>query len=132
MNWQSFWGSSGSADWVFLTAFHSLWISLAAFLILRRFRSPTVRSTWCTCTLLLLLAVPLITWLIPRTAVPVQPRPEASIGARETSAGVTPLLIRNRVCSSLLAFSLSRVRSLSIPSLLWRQDHTVIDTEAAG
>ena len=45
MNWQSFFGSSGTADWILLTAFHSLWLSLAAFLIirLRRFSSPVVQ-----------------------------------------------------------------------------------------
>ena len=67
MNWQNLFGYSGTADWILLNAFHSLWISFAAFLILhvRRLRAPAVRSTLCTFTLIVLLALPLITWLIP-------------------------------------------------------------------
>jgi hypothetical protein len=35
MNWENLFGGSGTADWILLTAFHSLWLSLAAFLIIR-------------------------------------------------------------------------------------------------
>ena len=83
MNWQNLFGYSGTADWILLTAFHSLWISLIAFLILRtrKLRAPAVRSTWCTFTLIVLLALPLITWLIPQIDVSMgQPSPEASAG----------------------------------------------------
>jgi TonB family protein len=81
MNWQSLFGSSSTADWILLTSFHSLWLSLAAFLILhvRRFRAPTVRSTWCTFTLILLLALPMITWLVPRTHWPARPDRQVSV-----------------------------------------------------
>jgi beta-lactamase regulating signal transducer with metallopeptidase domain len=68
MNWQPLFGYSGTADWILLTAFHSLWLSLAAILILhiRRLSSSVIRSTWCTFILILLLVLPMTIWLIPR------------------------------------------------------------------
>jgi TonB family protein len=96
MNWQAVLSFSNSADWILLTAFHSLWLSFAAFLImhLRKFKSPVVRSTWCTCTLILLLTLPLITWSVPRLAVRAQPVPKAAV---ETGAAIVeaqaPLLM---------------------------------------
>jgi beta-lactamase regulating signal transducer with metallopeptidase domain len=73
MSWQSFLGDTGTANWISLVFFHSLWLSLVAFLIsyLREMKAPVVRSTWCTFLLLLLLGLPLITWLIPQTVVPL-------------------------------------------------------------
>ena len=80
MNWQTVFGFSATADWILLTAFHSLWLSFASFLIihLRKVRSPAIRSTWCTCTLILLLALPLITGFIPRIVVHAQPVQQGS------------------------------------------------------
>jgi beta-lactamase regulating signal transducer with metallopeptidase domain len=68
MNWQNLFGYSCTADWILLTAFHSLWLSLVAILILRirRLSSPVIRSTWCTFILILLVVLPVTTWLIPR------------------------------------------------------------------
>jgi TonB family protein len=97
MSWQNLLNFSTSANWILLTAFHSLWLSIAVFLLmhLRKLRSPVVRSTWCTCTLVLLLALPLITWSIPKLAIRTQP---ASQPAVETSTAITetpaPLLNR--------------------------------------
>jgi TonB family protein len=98
MNWQTVLSFSDSADWILLTAFHSLWLSLAAFLImhLRKFRSPVIRSTWCTCTLILLLALPLITWCIPRFAVRAQPAPKAAVEV-STAIVETPAPLLNRL-----------------------------------
>ncbi len=78
MSWQSFLGNAGTANWIFLIVFHSLWLSLAAFLIccIWRSKAPVVRSTWCTFLLLLLFALPLITWVVPRTIVPLLPEQE--------------------------------------------------------
>ncbi len=97
MNWQILFRSSGTADWILLTAFHSLWISLAALLILRvrRLSPPAVRSTWCTFTLMLLLGLPLITWFVPRTAARVRPEPRASAAANATVAGSNEPLLNN-------------------------------------
>jgi TonB family protein len=97
MNWQSMLDFSGSANWILLTVFHSLWLSLAAFLILRlrKFRSPVVRSAWIACALILLLALPLITWSIPRISnhrqSATQPAIEKSLSMAEAPA---PLLNR--------------------------------------
>jgi hypothetical protein len=86
---------SGSADWILLTVFHSLWLSLASFLILRvrRLRTPAVKSTWCTFILIVLLILPLITWFIPRIDVRTRPDQKASTGMSVAIAGSrTPLL----------------------------------------
>ena len=95
MNWQTVLSFSGSADWILLTAFHSLWLSFAAFLIMRlpKFRSPVVRSTWCTCTLILLLALPLITWSIPRLAVRAQPTPKPAVEMSTANVETQPPLL---------------------------------------
>jgi beta-lactamase regulating signal transducer with metallopeptidase domain len=81
MSWQSFLGNAGTANWIALIFFHSLWLSLAAFLInhIRKLKAPVVRSTWCTFLLLLLFALPLITWLVPRTVVPLRPEQEVRL-----------------------------------------------------
>lgn len=70
MNWQTYFGYPATADWILLTFFHSLWISLVVLLIIyiRRFRAPAVRSTWCAFTIILLLILPLITYFVPQTA----------------------------------------------------------------
>ena len=97
MNWQTFFGHSGTADWILLTAFHSLWLSLAAFLIIhvRRLRAPAPRSTWCTFILILLLILPLITWFIPRTVVRAQLDQKASVAMSTAIAdSQAPLLSR--------------------------------------
>jgi beta-lactamase regulating signal transducer with metallopeptidase domain len=82
MNWQNLFGYSGTADWILLTAFHSLWLSLAAILILRirRLSAPVIRSTWCTFILLLLLVLPLTTWLIPRIGARSHPDQKDFVG----------------------------------------------------
>jgi len=82
MNWHNLFGFSGTADWILLTAFHSTWLSLAAILILRirRLSSPVIRSTWCTFILILLLILPMITWLIPRIDARAQPDQKAFVG----------------------------------------------------
>jgi beta-lactamase regulating signal transducer with metallopeptidase domain len=82
MNWQNLFGYSGTADWILLTAFHSLWLSLAAILILRlrRLSSPANRSTWCTFILILLVVLPMTTWLIPRINARAQSHQKDFIG----------------------------------------------------
>ena len=79
MSWQSFLANAGTANWISLIFFHSLWLSLAACLIscIRKLKAPVVRSTWCTFLLLLLLALPLITWFVPRTVVPLRHSPSS-------------------------------------------------------
>jgi TonB family protein len=76
-------GSSSMADWILLTVLHSLWISLAAFLIIRfrRLGAPPVKSAMCTFALILLLALPLITWFVPRAVVHPQSIQKASTTA---------------------------------------------------
>jgi TonB family protein len=90
-------GSSGMADWILLTALHSLWISLVAVLILhiRKLRAPAVRSAWCRCTLILLLLLPLITWIMPRVAVPPRPIQKVSVTTRATIAESTAPLLKS-------------------------------------
>ena len=95
MNWHTLLSFPDSADWIFLTAFHSLWLSLTAYLMMRfrKFRSPVIRSAWCTCLLILLLVLPLITWSIPRVVVRTQPPQPAAVDT--TAAGIetqVPLL----------------------------------------
>jgi TonB family protein len=90
-------GSSGAADWILLTAFHSLWLSLTAFLIfhVRRLRAPAVRSTWCTSLLILLLALPLITWFMPRTVVRAHPNQTITVATSAAIADSKAPLLNN-------------------------------------
>jgi beta-lactamase regulating signal transducer with metallopeptidase domain len=105
MNWQIVFAYSKTADWIALTVFHSLWISLAALLILhiRRLKIPAVRSTWCTYTLVVLLALPLITWVIPRTdlrtrsnSIPYTETKPANTGAN-SAPGHSPTTVRKPI-----------------------------------
>lgn len=97
MNWQTLFDSSGAADWILLTAFHSLWLSLAASLIIRvrRLRAPAVRSTWCTCTLILLLILPLITLFTPRPVVRAQTDHKVSLTTRTAIVDIKAPLLNN-------------------------------------
>ena len=106
MNWQTLFGYSGTADWILLTAFHSLWLSLAAILILRtrRLSSPVIRSTWCTFILILLLVLPMTTWLIHRIDARAQPDQKDFVGMNAVIAhSQAPLL------SSLLGMRTARI-----------------------
>jgi beta-lactamase regulating signal transducer with metallopeptidase domain len=107
MNWQNIFAHSGTADWIFLTAFHLLWISLVAFLILRfpSLRAPTVRSSVCLFTLIMLLALPLITWFVPRLPVLPQPRLIASAGKNDTIAGLNSNETQDRPANKALRFN---------------------------
>lgn len=95
MNWQTILSFSESADWVLLTAFHSLWISFAVFIImhLRKFRSPVVRSAWCTFTLILLLLLPLITWVIPKFEVRARSTTNPAVEMNVTSVDAPAPLV---------------------------------------
>jgi TonB family protein len=91
MNWQTVFSFPDSANWILLTAFHSLWLSFAALLVMRllKFRSSVVRATWGTVTLMALLILPLITWFVPRLAGHTQSVQEAAMGM-STGAVETP------------------------------------------
>lgn len=95
MNWQTVFAFSDTANWILLTAFHSLWLSLVSFLTIhfRKFRSPVVRSTWCTCMLILLLALPLINWFIPRMVVRAQPAQTAAVMTRAPTVEIQAPLV---------------------------------------
>jgi TonB family protein len=82
MDWQTVFSFPDSANWILLTAFHSLWLSFAALLLMRllKYRSSVVRATWGTFTLMALLILPLITWFIPRLVVHTQYVNEAAMG----------------------------------------------------
>jgi len=116
MNWQPLFGYSGTADWILLTAFHSLWLSLAAFLIIhiRRFRAPAVRSTWCTFAIVLLLILPLITWFIPRAVVRAHLDQKASIAmSAATAASKLPFL--NSVLNVQAPSPQARINKWKVP-----------------
>ena len=98
MNWQTLFGYSGTADWILLTAFHSIWLSLAAFLLIhfRRLRAPTVRSAWCAFALIMLLALPLITLFVPQVDLDAQqPNEEVFAGKTVTAAEAKAPLLNN-------------------------------------
>ncbi len=97
MSWQSLFEHAATADGILLTAFHSLWLSLVAFMILRmrRFRAPAVRSAWCTFMLILLLILPLITWFVPRPVIRTHPDQKASISTSVVSTDVEAPLLNN-------------------------------------
>jgi beta-lactamase regulating signal transducer with metallopeptidase domain len=82
MNWQSILIRSGTADWILLAVFHSLWLSLAGLLLLyiRKLKAPAVRATWCTALLIVLLSLPAITLLTPRIDIYPHPEKNASAG----------------------------------------------------
>jgi beta-lactamase regulating signal transducer with metallopeptidase domain len=82
MNWHPLLGYFGTADWIFLTAFHSLWLSLAAILILRtrKLSSSVTRATWCTFIVISLLVLPMVTWLVPRIDARAQPDQKDFVG----------------------------------------------------
>jgi len=99
MNWQNLLAHSGTADWIVLVVFHSLWLSLAGLLILylRRLKAPTTRATWCISLLIVLLSLPAIISFIPRAAIYSQPANKIAIGMNKTDTtpsavnGITPL-----------------------------------------
>jgi uncharacterized protein (TIGR03435 family) len=95
MNWQIFFADGPAADWILLTAFHSLWLSLAGFTIVHiwKFKAPAVRSTWCTFTLILLLVLPLLTWFAPQVFIQPHAVQKVSITTKAAvSDGNAPLL----------------------------------------
>ena len=116
-------GSSGTADWVLLTAFHSLWLTIAAFLIirLRRFRAPAVRSAWCAFTLILLLILPVITWAAPRIRWHARPVSNASVAAiAQTADSEAPLLNSLPGLKTLSKARMSQWRAATnLIGLLW-------------
>jgi TonB family protein len=124
MNWQTLFGSSGTADWILLTALHSLWLSLAALLIarMRRFRAPAVRSTWCAFTIILLLILPLITWFVPQTAGRAHPEREAAVQMSAATADAKPPLL-NSLLNMEAALPQARINQWKVPmnqfGLLW-------------
>jgi TonB family protein len=97
MNWQFLFANGTVADWILLTAFHSLWLSLATFLIVRvrKFGISVVRSTWCTSILILLLALPLVTWFVPRPVIRAHRGQEASITTRAAMSDTQAPLLNN-------------------------------------
>lgn len=71
MSWQSILANPSTAEWILLTVFHSLWLSITGLLILhsRRLRASTSKATWCLFVILLLIILPVITLYIPRFEV---------------------------------------------------------------
>jgi bla regulator protein blaR1 len=95
MNWQIFFADGPAADWILLTAFHSLWLSVVGFIVVHiwKFKAPAVRSTWCTFTLMLLLLLPLLTWFAPQAVIRPQSVQKESITTHaEVSNGNAPLI----------------------------------------
>ena len=71
MSWQSILANPSTAEWILLTVFHSLWLSITGLIILhsRRLRASTSKATWCLFVILLLIILPVITLYIPRFEV---------------------------------------------------------------
>jgi TonB family protein len=124
MNWQTFFGRPDTADWILLTAFHSLWISLAVLLVvhIRKFRAPAVRSTWCAFTIILLLILPLITWFVPQTTGPAHPDQKPAARLSAATADAAPLLL-NSLLDMGAALPQARINQWKVPlnqfGLIW-------------
>jgi TonB family protein len=97
MNWQSFVANGAVADWVLLTALHSLWFSIVAVMIVKvpKLRAPAVRSAWCTFSIILLLALPLITCLVPRSVLPAHAVQAARTATISTVLDIDVPLLNN-------------------------------------
>jgi TonB family protein len=83
MSWEIFFANGPAADWILLTAFHSMWLSLAGFLIIYiwKFKAPPIRSACYAFTLILLLLLPVITWIAHKHITLGQPVQEVLFAA---------------------------------------------------
>ena len=120
MNWQTLFGYPATADWILLTALHSLWISLVVLLIvrIRSFRTPAVRSTWCTFTIMLLLILPLITWYVPRAVVQAHRAPKTSVAMSKATADAEPPLL-NSILNIKSSVAQARIDQWKVPMNLF-------------